>query len=444
MGAVWLARLRGKHGFERLVALKTVLPARGLEDRFRRMFLDEARLASQIQHPNIAQTFDLGETDGVLYFVMEWIDGDPIRKLRDALTQRKASFPLGIALRVCADACAAMHVAHELCGEDGELLNLVHRDISPYNILVSVTGVTKVIDFGIAKARERLAEETHADELKGRIDYMAPEQAVGPAIDRRADVWSLGAVLYYLLGGVPPFQADTKVASLMLRIEGKPPTPLGPEVPECVKAIVARALAREPSDRFGSAAEMHRAIEEAIAECRAVATSAEVAAFVKEHLGEGIEQRRASIRSALEAARERQRRSRVEAPVCVDVGRREKEMGQYADGPETEPTGTTRAAIELALSPSARAAEDVSGFHAPSPSAARRVGVKIGALVGAAAALVVVLVLAARAHLVGTRAQAAAPPVQGASSVSAPALKATAPQKRPAAATKSKAHVDGF
>src|ERR1700733_9557379 len=138
MGSVWLARLVGKHGFERLYAVKTVLPEHSLEDQYRKMFLDEARLVSPIVHPHIAQTIDLGESQGILYFVMEWVDGDSLRTVRRAVNEAKIDFPIGIALRIAADACAALHVAHELTGEDGQLLDVVHRDISPQNLLVSV------------------------------------------------------------------------------------------------------------------------------------------------------------------------------------------------------------------------------------------------------------------------------------------------------------------
>jgi serine/threonine-protein kinase len=308
MGSVWLARFRGKHGFERLVALKTVLPQHQLEDRFRKMFLDEAQFASRITHPNVAQTLDLGEQQGVLYFVMEWVDGDSLRKLRSAVKKKGDDFPLPIALRIVSDACAGLHAAHELRDTNGEMLNVVHRDISPHNILVSVTGVTKIIDFGIAKAKERVAEETNTDELKGKVDYMAPEQAVGKSIDRRADVWSLGAVLYYLCSGNPPYDADTKVASLMARIEGKPPTPLSPNVPPAVKAIITKAMHREPEKRFATCAEMQRAVDEAMTQLGTAATT-DVAAFVRLHLAESEQTRKRAVQVALEAANERAKRN---------------------------------------------------------------------------------------------------------------------------------------
>jgi serine/threonine-protein kinase len=308
MGSVWLARFEGKHGFERLVALKTVLPQHQLDERFRKMFLDEAQLASRITHPNVAQTLDLGEQQGALYFVMEWVDGDSLRKLRSTVKKKGEEFPLPLALRIVSDACAGLHAAHELRDANGELLNVVHRDISPHNVLVSISGVTKIIDFGIAKAKERVAEETNTDELKGKVDYMAPEQAVGRGIDRRADIWSLGAVLYYLCSGNPPYDADTKVASLMARIEGKPPTPLPPSVPQSVRAIITKAMAREPEKRFATCCEMQKAVDEAMVHVGS-ATTTELAAYVRSHLAESEQTRKRAVQVALDAAAERQKRN---------------------------------------------------------------------------------------------------------------------------------------
>ena len=328
MGSVWLARLGGKHGFEKVVALKTVLPQHAPDAQYRNMFLDEARLASRISHPNVAQTIDLGETNGILYFVMEWVDGDSIRKLGLALKEAKKTFPVDIALRIASDACGALHAAHELTGEDGAPLNVVHRDISPQNVLVSVLGTTKLIDFGIAKARERLAEATRTDEMRGKVDYISPEQAIGAAIDRRADIWSLGAVLYYMIAGVPPFEAESQVASLMSRIQGAKPAALDASVPAEVRAILDRALARQPADRYATAADMQRAIEEAAPSAGPVVTAADLARFVKSHLARGIERRRVTVQAALQEAANRSKKNvRFESPLEASLPRSVAEGG---------------------------------------------------------------------------------------------------------------------
>src|SRR5581483_11740872 len=167
MAQVWVARLRGKHGFEKFVAIKTILPKFQTDERFQKMFLDEARIASRIEHPNVAQILDVGEQHDITYLVMEWVDGDSLSRLYRALRKKGMTLPLHVLLRVVADACAGLHEAHEQ--------GVVHRDVSPQNILVSQRGVAKVIDFGIAKARDSaVGVETNAGLLKGKIHYMAP------------------------------------------------------------------------------------------------------------------------------------------------------------------------------------------------------------------------------------------------------------------------------
>src|SRR5262249_54070569 len=163
------------------------------------MFLDEARIASGIQHPNVAQILDLGEQDATLYIVMEWVDGESLSKIRKIAQKKGVPLPLGLALRILSDACAGLHAAHELADRQGKSLGVVHRDVSPHNILVGSAGSVKVIDFGVAKARDRGAGETRSGIVKGKLRYMAPEQAQGRALDRRADLWALGVCLYELV-----------------------------------------------------------------------------------------------------------------------------------------------------------------------------------------------------------------------------------------------------
>jgi len=176
MATVWIARVQGKHGFEKLVAVKTILPHLASDEDFRTMFLDEASIASRIRHPNVADMLDLGEENGTLYIVLEWINGDSLAKLYKAVEASGQPFPVHLLLRIGADACAGLHAAHELLDGEGNRMGVVHRDVSPQNILVTVAGVTKVIDFGIAKAFDRMAEATQTGMLKGKAQYTAPEQ----------------------------------------------------------------------------------------------------------------------------------------------------------------------------------------------------------------------------------------------------------------------------
>jgi eukaryotic-like serine/threonine-protein kinase len=320
MASVWIARQRGKHGFEKLVAIKTILPQYAADDRFRQMFLDEARIASRIEHFNVARIIDLGEEHDVLYLVMEYVDGDSLSKLRRASSKTGGSLPPGVLLRILADACSGLHEAHELKGEDGQLLDIVHRDISPHNILVSTKGVAKVIDFGIAKARDRMAGETNAGVLKGKIQYMAPEQALGRKVDRRADLWAVGATLYHLLTGKPPYDADNTLGTLHLLTSGRPPLPLPPSVPPAVAAIARKALTGAPEARFQTAAQMRDAMEAAMIDAKVPATTADVGAFLSQQLSDRTAKRRQIIDIALAAAAERQRIEDVLRPQIERTG----------------------------------------------------------------------------------------------------------------------------
>ncbi len=271
------------------------------------MFLDEARIASGIEHANVARTFDLGDEHGVLYLAMEWVDGDALSKIDRALEKKGDKVPVGVLLRIMADTCSGLHAAHELRGKHGAPLGVVHRDVSPHNILVSAGGVAKLIDFGIAKARDRGIGETNAGTLKGKIHYMAPEQALGGAIDRRADIWAVGAVLYHLLSGKPPFSGDNQLATLHQLASGKPPPPLPATVHPAVAGIVRRALAHDREKRFSTADGLRGAIEAAMVSARHVTTTADVAAFVAHQVADRAAKRGEAIRLALDAAEERAR-----------------------------------------------------------------------------------------------------------------------------------------
>ncbi len=306
MASVWVARQRGKHGFEKLVAIKTILPKFAADPRFQEMFLDEARIASRIEHLNVAQIFDLGEEHDILYLAMEYVDGEALSKLNRACQRKGIKVPTGVILRVLADTCSGLHEAHEL--HDGpRALEIVHRDVSPHNILVSTKGVAKLIDFGIAKARSRVGNDTNSGVLKGKIQYMAPEQALGRPVDRRADVWAIGAILYHLLSGRPAYEGDNQLATLHLLGSGRPPVPLPDSVHPSIRAVVRTALAHAAENRYPTAAAMREAIEDAMVEAMVPTTTADVAAFATEHLAERTEKRRQSIDLALAAAAERQR-----------------------------------------------------------------------------------------------------------------------------------------
>jgi eukaryotic-like serine/threonine-protein kinase len=306
MASVWVARLRGKHGFEKLVAIKTILARYARDPHFQQMFLDEARIASRIDHPNVAQILDLGDHHGVLFLAMEWIEGDALYKLARAVHETGVVFPPGIALRIVADVCAGLHAAHELRDRDGKPLGIVHRDVSPHNILIGDQGVAKIIDFGIAKARDRAAGETETGSFKGKVKYMAPEQALAPrSTDRRADLWAVGAVLYFLISGRTPYGSDNDIATIARLASGQPPLPLPTNIPRAVRAVAQRALAWNPNDRYATADELRRAAEDAMREIGVITTSPDVAAFFSSHLADRAGARKKAVARALRAAEER-------------------------------------------------------------------------------------------------------------------------------------------
>ena len=305
MASVWLARFGGRKGFERLVVVKMILPQYSQDPRFQEMFLDEARIASRIEHVNVARILDVGEHDESTFIVMEWVDGDSLSKVVRAAEQKKQRIPAGIALRVCADAAAGLHAAHILQERDGTHLGVVHRDVSPQNILISNAGSTVLIDFGVAKARDRVSQDTSAGQLKGKIRYMAPEQALGRAVDHRADVWALGAILYELFAGVAPYDGPNEVATLHKLTSGQGYAPLPRDVPEAICAVVDRALAYDPDGRFATALELNLALESCLLEIGEPTTTAVVAHYTGVLLSDRKSARKRAVDTALAAAHAR-------------------------------------------------------------------------------------------------------------------------------------------
>jgi serine/threonine-protein kinase len=308
MATVWLARLRGKRGFEKLVAIKTIKTELIRDPRFQEMFLDEARIASRIEHPNVAQILDLGEQDDNLYIVMEWVDGESLAKLARLAAKRGTPLPLGLTLRIMSDACAGLHAAHELHDDDGHSLSVVHRDVSPHNILVTHRGHAKVIDFGVATARDRGASQTDSGIVKGKVRYMAPEQVNSEPVDHRADVWAAGMCLYELITGAPPFDELGDVDVVKRLMSSNPVPPLEKlDLPDDVRFVLTKALAPVPATRFESAAAMRRALESAMDSLDAPTSHEDVAAFLREHLGDVAKKRREIVSKAIDAAEARAR-----------------------------------------------------------------------------------------------------------------------------------------
>jgi eukaryotic-like serine/threonine-protein kinase len=299
MAAVWAARVTGARGFEKTVAIKTMLPTLSDDPNFERMFLDEARIASRIRHPNVAEILDLGEQDNLLYLVMEWIDGAPLSLvMREAF--RRGGMPINIGVKLIQDVCAALHAAHELRGEDGTSLELVHRDVSPQNIMLTESGVVKLVDFGVAKALGRSAGETDTGLIRGKLAYLAPEQVVAQPLDRRTDLFAAGVILYQITTGKHPFRADNAGATMNNILRRKVPKPskiVGPSYPAVLDQVVMRAIDREQEFRFQTAADMLKSLDEVFMG-RNRATTEDVAAYIKPIIGPAGDEFRRALRQA--------------------------------------------------------------------------------------------------------------------------------------------------
>jgi serine/threonine protein kinase len=283
MATVYLGRSRGAHGFERQVAIKAMHPHLADDPEFVAMFLDEARMASNIRHPNVVPTLDIAEEEGRIFLVMEYIEGLSLQAMLRAVRKNLESVPLPIALRILLDMLAGLHAAHELRMSDGALMRLVHRDVSPQNVLVGADGIARIMDFGIAHAETRITS-TRGAQVKGKVPYMSPEQLEAGAVDRRSDVYAAGIVTWELLAGERLFRADDNglLLNVVLRGAREPPSRLNRDIPARIDAVCMRALALSPGDRFSTAAAFAEALEEAAAASHVgIASARALAAFVK-------------------------------------------------------------------------------------------------------------------------------------------------------------------
>src|SRR5262245_20577332 len=259
--AVWVASFAGLAGFEKTVAVKTLLPPRDDEEAHIERFTDEALLATRLRHPNVVEVLDFGEQDGVLYIVMPWIDGEPVNAVID-VAARKGGIPIPVAVNLVGQACRGLHAAHELTSEQGEPLGLVHRDVSPENILVTREGVAKIGDFGVATARGHhglITGESDLGRARGKVWYMAPEELFGEPVDRRADLFALGVVFYRMTTARHPFgsEGDRKsVRRLLASTEAVAPRSFLPSYPAGLEAILLRVLAEKPEARHATALEL--------------------------------------------------------------------------------------------------------------------------------------------------------------------------------------------
>ena len=287
MAEVFIGEALSVQGFKKRVAIKRVLPHLAQNKNFIGMFLDEARLGARLNHANIVSVFDIGAADGTYFIVMEFVDGCNLKKIIEVLRHQGQSFPMKEAVYLCTEAARGLSYAHELPDEEGGDLNLVHRDVSPPNILISKRGEVKVTDFGLAKATTQL-EKTDPGVVKGKFSYLAPEAALGEPVDARADIFALGIVLWEMLAGRRLFLGETDYQTVKLVQQAQVPSlaQINPEVDEEFEALLRKSLARNPNDRYQSAAEFGEALMGYLFQHQMKVTSYDMARLVKRTLAD--------------------------------------------------------------------------------------------------------------------------------------------------------------
>ena len=327
MAEVYKAKTVGVEGFEKIVAIKRILPSVAEDEEFIKMFVDEAKITSQLNHANLAQTFDLGKIDDTYYIAMEYVPGRDLRAVFERLKRRGERMPQGLAAFVMARVCEGLDYAHRKRDHSGRELNIVHRDVSPQNVIVSFEGEVKLIDFGIAKAANKITK-TQAGILKGKFGYMSPEQVRGLSLDRRSDIFAAGVVLYELCTGERLFtgSSDFSVLEKVQAAKVTPPSQIEPSIPLKLERIILKALAREPEDRYQHAADLAGDLTRFLLDQMHAVTRDDAAAFMRTLFPEDAEgknqpQRRPPPRVNDEA-------SRKTAPRIEDLPSRLEEDGR--------------------------------------------------------------------------------------------------------------------
>ncbi|MBK7861055.1 MAG: serine/threonine protein kinase [Archangiaceae bacterium] len=282
MAEVFLARQHAMGGFEKQIVLKRILPGLAADASFRDMFLQEARLAARVSHPNVVQIFDVGQLDHTFFIIMEFVDGSDLNRLLRTAVRMRQPFPPHVAARIASDVCAGLWAAHSTVGAEGAPMPIIHRDVSPHNVLVSTLGNVKLSDFGIAKAFDS-SDRTPSSTLKGKITYMAPEHAKpgDRVFDARSDIFPLGLILYEMLTLVHPFKRPTDYATMLAVLQEPVPDVRrqAPHAPEALAKVIARAMQRDPEKRYPTAQAMKQDLEQYLAGTHAPAGASEVAGF---------------------------------------------------------------------------------------------------------------------------------------------------------------------
>ena len=291
MAEIFLARQAGLEGFEKTIVIKRIRPHLSKQANFVKMFLNEAKLAAQLNHPNIVQIYDLGKIGESYFIAMEYIFGRDMRRIIPKADTLGIPFPMVYALKIASSVCEGLYYAHQKTDLYGNPLNIVHRDVTPENIFVSFDGTVKVLDCGIAKAANQI-DQTRAGEIKGKLSYMSPEQCMGKSLDMRSDLFSLGVVLYEWLTGFKLFTGDSEVAVLKSITEGKiyAPSYFKADIPEGVENILMRALEKDRYKRYQTAWDMQYDIDQFLSQYEFTPSNIHLSNFLKQLFNDELEE----------------------------------------------------------------------------------------------------------------------------------------------------------
>ncbi len=353
MATVHFGRLSGAVGFSRTVAIKRLHPHYAKDPEFVTMFLDEARLCGRIRHPNVVPTLDVVSTEGEIFIVMEYVAGEAFSKLLKTAGQKNQTVPPRIAATIISSVLHGLHAAHQTKDEHGRELGIVHRDVSPQNILVGSDGTSRVLDFGVAKAAGRI-QSTRDGQIKGKIAYMPPEQLSGGAVSRQTDIYAASVVLWEALTGRRLFDGETEALVLVRAIEGKVdrPSEFNSAIDPATDAVVMKGLAREPGDRYATARDMALAMEQTIG----LASPYEVGEWVESLASSEMGRRARSIAD-------------IESTSTMNVAANAQRTGSFpllGDSPHSQVSSisVSRPAISGSMSPSPKAKRNARRFAA--------------------------------------------------------------------------------
>jgi eukaryotic-like serine/threonine-protein kinase len=351
MADIFLARLRGDAGFEKLVVVKRLLDKLASDPEYVEMFLDEARINARLSHTNVVQVLELGKVDGRYFMAMEYVTGLSVAQIGKLATQRLGMVPQAIACGIVAQAAAGLHYAHEKTLPDGTPLGIIHRDISPQNLILTLEGQVKVVDFGIAKAAGR-ATATRAGIIKGKFAYMSPEQCVGDPIDRRCDVFALGIVLFELCTSRRLFKRENtyRTYEAITNCDVPEPRTVNPQIAPEVSAVIVKALGKKAEDRYQTAEALQEALDRAMARSGLRGSTTHLTAFLEKTFPEELEAQRQLISSAQSGAlvgRGAQGADKVAA--ALTEGDPDEPTSVY--GPEGEPVSEPTSVDEIPKEP---------------------------------------------------------------------------------------------